>query len=100
MDHIIEKELILKKFIEEKQAKGWILGEDQTGDLGDYVIFNDCKECYNDNNGCDSTKCDCDCHVHCQTCGEEISKTDVGRDVNYSCKSCKWSESFVKSNFM
>ena len=87
--------------LEELKSKGWKVDEEsgveEDEDSCVYILY-DCKRCYEESNStgdgpiCDQTAgtgqfaadepCDCDCHIHCQICGNKASSD---QDISCGC---------------
>jgi hypothetical protein len=94
MFHGFDSEQYLEDKLNEKlkefKSKKWYKVEDGM-EIDGFMLFDDCKRCSKE---CDflEENCDCDCHIHCKTCGTKISYNKIKKTTKVTCSKCNWKE--------
>ena len=85
-----DSEKYLEDKLKEFKSKKWYRNEDGL-EFDGFLTFDDCKRCIEE---CDFFRgsCDCDCHIHCKTCGTKITYKKIKKISKISCSQCKWKE--------
>jgi hypothetical protein len=95
MFHGFDSEQYLEDKLNEKlkefKSKKWYRDDDDGVEYDGFMGFDDCKRCLKE---CDflEENCDCDCHIHCKTCGTKISYNKIKKTTKVTCSECKWKE--------
>jgi hypothetical protein len=95
MFHGFDSEQYLEDKLNEKlkefKSKKWYRDDNDGVEYDGFMGFDDCKRCLKE---CDflEENCDCDCHIHCKTCGTKISYNKIKKTTKVTCSECKWKE--------
>jgi len=95
MFHGFDSEQYLEDKLNEKlkefKSKKWYRDDNDGVEYDGFMGFDDCKRCLKE---CDflEENCDCDCHIHCKTCGTKISYNKIKKTTKVTCSKCKWKE--------
>ena len=95
MFHGFDSEQYLEDKLNEKlkefKSKKWYRDDNDGVEYDGFMGFDDCKRCLKE---CDflEENCDCDCHIHCKTCGTKISYNKIKKTTKVTCSKCNWKE--------